>query len=384
MPISEPPNIEKMKQKKDVKGLIKALKNKDVSEEAAEALGKLGDAQAVEPLIAVLKDGGYLLYKAAAKALGELGDARAVKPLINALKNKDKRDIVASALGELGDAQAVKPLIEILQDRDMRDNYRQVSTALAKLGEPAVEPLIAMVEYKVTDVKQGMAAMDALGEIGDPRAVEPLIAAFGPHYSWGTKTIAAAIVKLGEPAVKPLINALKNGDKPVREGAALTLGEIGDSRAVEPLVAALYDRPTSSNATRALVKLGEVAVAPLVACLQHDNKFVREDAAFALGEIGDTRALDPLIDALKDEDTFEQDVIVVALGKLGEPWALEPLIALLKSVHVEQRRQAAIALGKLGDPAAIEPLTALLQDKDMHVRREALEALETLGWKDPE
>jgi HEAT repeat protein len=51
------PNVEKMEKNKDVEGLMKALKHKDtnVRERAAEALGKLGDARAVEPLIQALK-----------------------------------------------------------------------------------------------------------------------------------------------------------------------------------------------------------------------------------------------------------------------------------------------------------------------------------------
>lgn len=42
------PDVEKMKAKKDVKGLIKALKYKDmvIRWDAAEALGRIGDARA--------------------------------------------------------------------------------------------------------------------------------------------------------------------------------------------------------------------------------------------------------------------------------------------------------------------------------------------------
>lgn len=49
-------NVEKMKEKGDIKGLIKALTNKDiiVQVEAAEALGEIKDARAVEPLIKAL------------------------------------------------------------------------------------------------------------------------------------------------------------------------------------------------------------------------------------------------------------------------------------------------------------------------------------------
>ena len=52
------PNVIKLAAKKDIEGLIKALKDKDsdVREEAAEALGEIGDDRAVEPLTKALKD----------------------------------------------------------------------------------------------------------------------------------------------------------------------------------------------------------------------------------------------------------------------------------------------------------------------------------------
>ena len=58
MGIFGPPNIEKLKTRKNIKGLIKALKDKDenVRYYAAKALGWIGDSRAVEPLIEILRD----------------------------------------------------------------------------------------------------------------------------------------------------------------------------------------------------------------------------------------------------------------------------------------------------------------------------------------
>ncbi|MGB9872500.1 MAG: HEAT repeat domain-containing protein, partial [Anaerolineae bacterium] len=71
-----PPNIEKMKARGDVKGLIKALgyeKDWEIRRDAARALGELKDARAVEPLIAALKDKDSDVREAAAEALDRLG-----------------------------------------------------------------------------------------------------------------------------------------------------------------------------------------------------------------------------------------------------------------------------------------------------------------------
>jgi HEAT repeat protein len=53
-----------------------------------------------------------------------------------------------------------------------------VTEALVKIGAPAMEPLIAALKDKDSkDSDVCQAAAEALGEIKDPRAVEPLIAA---------------------------------------------------------------------------------------------------------------------------------------------------------------------------------------------------------------
>ena len=118
-----------------VKTLMKELKNRDerVRCGAAEALGKLEDARAIEPLIKALKDkgrydihyGGPYPYTVrvngcAAKALARIGDKSAVEPLIKMLKEGDSDDrcAAAEALGAIGDERAIEPLIESLRSRN--------------------------------------------------------------------------------------------------------------------------------------------------------------------------------------------------------------------------------------------------------------------------
>ena len=110
------PNVKRMTKRKDVAGLIEALRNENMSvrRKAAEALGLLGDAQAYEPLIKALDDDHSIRWRTAI-ALGRLGDKRAVRPLIEALITWNTLEWSAAiALGELGDTQAVVPLIGVL------------------------------------------------------------------------------------------------------------------------------------------------------------------------------------------------------------------------------------------------------------------------------
>lgn len=87
------PNIEKLKVKRDVPGLVMALGNTDprIRSAATKALGEIGDVNAVEPLRKALLDESNSVCLAAINALGEIGDARAVKTLEALLNNLLKR-----------------------------------------------------------------------------------------------------------------------------------------------------------------------------------------------------------------------------------------------------------------------------------------------------
>jgi hypothetical protein len=65
--------------------------------------------------------------------------------------------------------------------------------------------------------------------------------------------------------VEPLITALQDSDEHVRAGAAWALGRIGDARAVEPLITALQDSDehVRRDATGALIKIGGPAARAL-------------------------------------------------------------------------------------------------------------------------
>jgi len=87
------PNVKSMENRKDVDGLIKCLKHKDVDvqRKTAGALGRLRDPRAVETLLEILTDTTFFhiedtlyLHGDVARALGEIGDERAVEALESA------------------------------------------------------------------------------------------------------------------------------------------------------------------------------------------------------------------------------------------------------------------------------------------------------------
>lgn len=116
MPLFEPPNVKELKTKGDVKGLVKALRYKKdhkVPMAAAEALGQIGDAQVVEPLISALKNKDKAVRKKVAEALERIG-APAVERLIAAVESSNSLSRpdhgVASILLKLNDPRARKAI----------------------------------------------------------------------------------------------------------------------------------------------------------------------------------------------------------------------------------------------------------------------------------
>ena len=95
--------------------------NFNVRFQAVLAAGRIGDPQAVELLVPVLRDSSGAVQTAAAFALGVLGDARAVEPLLGIVRSiapaaQGSREMEAvTALAKIGGeegAQAIRVVLE--------------------------------------------------------------------------------------------------------------------------------------------------------------------------------------------------------------------------------------------------------------------------------
>lgn len=172
------------------------------------------------------------------------------------------------------------------------------------------------------------------------------------------------------------IDLLKDPDWVIRREAAITLGEMGDERCVEPLAAALRDGDWQVRevVVEGLGQIGSPAVDVLLKLLRDWD--VRKSAILALGKIRDERVLEPLMLQLRN-DEFMEDA-TDALVNLGEP-SLPGLIKALKDKEELVRKQAVIALGRIKSPEAIDPLIEMLQNKDWFIRLTAAAALEAIG-----
>ena len=192
-------------------------------------------AESTPELIGDLRNNGRLKSQtAAARVLGERKDAQAVPALIDALKDAQPVRLSAvRALGNIGDERAVEPLIATLKE----DTDPRVRTAAAQaLGELRDE---RAVDALITALAaENEAAGPALVRIGAP-AIAPLVGCLREAETRGVAT--QSLVQIGNPAVEPLIGALKTYEDEARSAAARALAEINDPRGNRALTAALRD-----------------------------------------------------------------------------------------------------------------------------------------------
>lgn len=124
------------------------------------------------------------------------------------------------------------------------------------------------------------------------------------------------------------------------------------------------------------------AVLPLHSALHDADPRVRQAAARALGELGDVTSTRALLDALERETVGEvRCAVVYALGLLGDERALEPLLLVLRGTgeQAQTRAMAAEALADLRLARAIDPLIAALSDPEPQVRFFTVFALGEIG-----
>lgn len=252
--------------------------------------------------------------------------------------------------------------------------------------------------------------LEARAAGGDGKAASGLVALLASVAEpEGRSAAYQALLRVGPKAAGPILKGCRDGDPVRREHAlalaanlklagafdeaagaladdgfarryvaAWALGELGDPRAVPLLVAAL-SRPegVAREAARALVKLGAVAVPALVEALPGSAATARGYAVRTLGELGDPRAAAALTAALGDPGVRAD--AARALGKLGVSTGAGALLPLLGDPEWRVRLEAARSLGHLQAGEAEAALDRLRgEDPEPEVRAWAARSLSVL------
>ncbi len=327
------------------------------------------DKRATEPLIKALKGTDSYMRERAAWALGRVADKRALKPLVQALedKNHQVRYWAVWALGEIRDQQVLQPLVSALADKD--DEVRRIAyDTLEKINPKWRQSEQVKAVAPSPDAKKDL--------VKQLRRIQPVSGWF--YYLEGLLQQVEVT-----QVVEALLELLVDKDWEIREEAKKTLERI--------------------NPNWRKSKEAKAAISSFADTLKVDDPVQRRVAATILGEIGDTRVMEPLLTALRDEDgdtvilaarSLEKidpnwreskvaksavtsfcralqggDVFAArALGVIREKRALEPLMAALS--NRKTRIEAAKALLEINDQRALEPFRAAFADTILNKQKE--------------
>ncbi len=317
--------------------LIELLTDADssVQEDAAFALGLLGDPRAVAPLrdhaLAVLRSPGTSAIEAAT-ALAMIGGTDAAQALdelltqaMSALESGVAPPIAVQAVGEAWRLGAAAPVATLrrLASFDAPEVRRRAVYSLARLRAP----------------EAGGALLNATNDT-DPRtrsvAVRALTAAFADSANLGRTAVAQVVARLAD-----------DGDAGVRIQALNALATFGD--------------PDFTGV--ALDRLGDPDVN------------VRVQAMAALGRMGGAGARAALIEAERDRVFAIRREGLLGLSRVDRDLAIRRAAAWIIDSEWRSRATGAMALGVLGGDTAVAWLERLLGDPDGRVAGAALAAL---------
>jgi HEAT repeat protein len=211
--------------------------------------------------------------------------------------------------------------------------------ALASTGPAAVDLLLRQLDVDPEwEVRNEILA--ALGRLGDPRAVEAVVAAADPLAEHRVDhDVAVEALRALQVPTQEIAGMLARGAPDRRRGAVVVLRELADPAGTPAVIGALTDPEPS----------------------------VRVQAALALGRLAVPEAFDPLVAALADPEPLVRARAVNALGALagGAARVYNPSLRGFVTQYAAERR----------NPEAVPPLLSALADPAPDVRSAAFDAL---------
>lgn len=249
--------------------------------------------------------------------------------------------------------------------------------------DPAVvEPLLATFQDPEVPSSNRVAAAEALGVLGDHRAVGPLVdALLGPDPAI-SRAAGRALGRIDEPQARAALAAAFSGSRSFAAALGLAAWRHPDALAL------LYERlasgdpvdPETRDAASAIAELRDPrALGPLLEALRRAEGDEKRHYVRAVGSLGDARALPPLLGLMSYG--LCETAVLEALGRIGDERALGALVKALKDERTDVCSAAIEALGALGDPRTDDALQACLArpDADAEMRLRVSDALESIA-----
>jgi HEAT repeat protein/cyclophilin family peptidyl-prolyl cis-trans isomerase len=352
--------------------LIRLLSDDEarIRRRAALAIGHVGLAEGVQPLVGLLADTDPEVRQMAAFALGLLGDKGARDPLVAALGDASPsvQGSAAEALGLIGDPSAADAIgrfaAQIVQSGalaqtpgDEEDARRDTPAAAWRLSIVALARLKAYPQIAA-------AALDSNGQprvrwwplafalqrLEDKRALPALLTLAKDQNPYARAFAVKGLAALKDRSALPVLNPLlSSGTRAVLIQTVRAIGAIGDPSSAEPLMRIIRDDAADSQ--------------------------VRLEAVAAIGGVHTTAVADMLLDVIADPSPPVRAAALRSLATFDADNFVTVLSGLDPDPHWSVRAALATVLGTMTPEAGLPRLQALLNDADQRVIPFAIAAL---------
>ncbi len=233
----------------------------DVQNLAVEILCKAKHPETIHHLVDVLKDESEFARRSAVEVLNEVGDERSVKFLLERIKDDDwwVRSRTADALGKIGGPRVIDAALAMVGDRDEEIRRTVIEILNQTKDERAAKHLIGAT--KDDDWWVSERAVDALGAMGTRAAVPRLLEMLKTNPK-SLATVIRALGNIGDPrALEPVMQGLDKKESDVvieAMGALVKLATERNSEAVQLRLQLLHGSPEPSVAAAARRSLSEL------------------------------------------------------------------------------------------------------------------------------
>jgi HEAT repeat protein len=373
--------------------LINLLKDEstEIRLSAIKTLGFTKSQKTYESLVALANDSNIVIKATVLAALGNLQDKRAFEFFANGLNDPfvDIRRASIKAVRKFKDKDAIELLSTGLKDSDAGVR-RSAIEGLIEIDNMTSDNLSKALQDENVDIR--LAGIKAVRKFKDQDTIELLNTGLKDSDVGVRRSAIEGLVEIDNITADNLSKALHDKDLVVRRTVIDNSEKLQDENVLELLVSALNDEDAlirSSSAKQIGDRFGgtrdaKLALEPLIKLMQTDKENnVRLQATWALGCIGDVRAISYLIPiAQSDNAKNVRSMAQNALGWIRDPAATNGLIPLLQDEDDRVRLNVIEALGKIRDPRAVNHVGLLLDDDAYEIRQSAAICLRKIGNKE--
>jgi HEAT repeat protein len=289
-------------------------------------------------------------YLQSAQAASDRGDWPMVLAQLQGLVNSGGFDLDSGAIAQTSVDLALLVLIE----GEFQERW-EGAKVLAKLGDRAIEGLIAMIQDSEIDQDARWFGIRVLAEFQSPQII-PLL-----------------IMLLDDDSHNPDLQTM----------AVNSLGQIGP--AVLPYLDPLYDDPQTRRLAAQVLSLvrHSQTIPPLLALAQDHQAEIRAIALEALGSFHSPEIAQTLLDALQDKASSVRSAAVKGIGFCAQELQAVDWVGvlgpMLRDLNLDTCRHSALSLSRIATPEAALALHQALNQTRLPEAL-GLEFIRAIGW----